>query len=473
MGRYKTAVAHARGPIHTISVPAQSIWDTVFPFIVGLWLAITFVKFGNPIIFENLIQPPQSLAEWTLDSWPIRWGSALTLMVCAFGLPAWRWKAATLIPKWLLVMPAIWLCWQLVSSPQTISGPITQKTVLHFLTCTTCFYLGLFCLSHTRNQAPVWCGLLLGLLYSLWAALGQHFGGLEQTRRFLENMRWELYPPEMKARFTSREFQLKIASSRIWGTFIYPNALAGGIILALPVSLAWVWQLTQRFPFVVRGVLLGSIAYIGLACLYWSGSKAGWLIVMGLAFLGMLRIQFPSKWIRAIAVLSLLVIGLAGFYEAHSGYFAKKNNSAKARADYWEATRRLWKEKPLFGSGPGTFMLGYQRLKRPDSEPAKLAHNDYLQQACDSGLVGFLSYIGFVAGSIAGLYRRMRKAPDLLRFSVWLGLAGFAVQEIVEFSLYIPALAWPFFLLLGWLWGSMAVAKPPAEMASTSQPPLP
>ncbi len=34
---------------------------------------------------------------------------------------------------------------------------------------------------------------------------------------------------------------------------------------------------------------------------------------------------------------------------------------------------------------------------------------------------------------------------------IWLGLLGWAAQCLVEFSLQIPALAWPAFALLGYL----------------------
>jgi len=32
-------------------------------------------------------------------------------------------------------------------------------------------------------------------------------------------------------------------------------------------------------------------------------------------------------------------------------------------------------------------------------------------------------------------------------------LLGWSIQGVVEFGLYIPALAWPAFLFLGWLLG--------------------
>jgi hypothetical protein len=40
-----------------------------------------------------------------------------------------------------------------------------------------------------------------------------------------------------------------------------------------------------------------------------------------------------------------------------------------------------------------------------------------------------------------------------LAFAVWLGVLGWALQGLLEFDLYIPALAWPALTLLGWLLG--------------------
>jgi putative inorganic carbon (HCO3(-)) transporter len=276
----------------------------------------------------------------------------------------------------------------------------------------------------------------------------------------VESIRWELYPPELKARLTSPEFQQKIASNRIFGTFVYPNALAGGILFALPVSVVTVWNLSRRFSSVGRGVLTGLLACAGLVCLFWSGSKAGWLIMLGMALLAFVHLEQLSKRAKLISVLVLMTLGFGVFYAKHAGYFTKKTNSATARLDYWQAAWQTMKEKPLFGSGPGTFMINYQRLKRPESEPAKLAHNDYLQQGSDSGVIGLCTFLALMGGSVVVLYCRLRRKWDWGRFAVWLGVAGLAVQEFVEFSLYIPALAWPLFLFLGWLWAATELPLP-------------
>jgi O-antigen ligase len=78
-----------------------------------------------------------------------------------------------------------------------------------------------------------------------------------------------------------------------------------------------------------------------------------------------------------------------------------------------------------------------------------LVHNDYLEQATDSGIVGFLLYAVFVGGV---LWRaRPAGIGDRLHFAIWLGVLGWGLQSLMEFGLYIPALAWPAFTFLGLL----------------------
>jgi hypothetical protein len=39
-------------------------------------------------------------------------------------------------------------------------------------------------------------------------------------------------------------------------------------------------------------------------------------------------------------------------------------------------------------------------------------------------------------------------------FCIWLGVLGWGLQGLMEFGLYIPAMAWPGFTFLGWLAGN-------------------
>src|SRR5205814_6065902 len=127
-----------------------------------------------------------------------------------------------------------------------------------------------------------WNFLLLAFVWVLWMGLCQHFGGLEATQQMIyQQPNWEQLPPE---------YLMRIASKRIFSTFVYPNALAGAILLLLPPSLAVLFKLTSRLWNVAREVLVGLLAYAGLACLYWSGSMSGWLIALVLGLVALLRL---------------------------------------------------------------------------------------------------------------------------------------------------------------------------------------
>jgi O-antigen ligase len=248
----------------------------------------------------------------------------------------------------------------------------------------------------------------------------------------------------------SPDFLKRVGSNRIYSCLVYPNALAGAVLLLLPPSLVAVWQVSRRLPILYRGVLTGLLGYMGLACLVWSGSKAGWLIALGMGLLVFLIMPYPRRT-KLILLGAILALGLAGFFVRYAPYFKRGATSVSARFDYWRAALLIIRSHPVLGTGPGTFSVPYKQLKDPTSEMARLVHNDYLEQACDSGIPGFLLFSGFVGASLINLYRKRFFNTDSLRFSIWLGLLGSATQGFVEFGLYIPALAWPVFTFYGWL----------------------
>jgi O-antigen ligase len=171
--------------------------------------------------------------------------------------------------------------------------------------------------------------------------------------------------------------------------------------------------------------------------------------------------------------------GLGLFGLRFAGYFAKGATSAVARADYWKAAVQNTREHPVWGSGPGTFQRPYARLKAPESEMARLVHNDFLEQATDSGLPGFVLYTAWIGGLLWTLGRRITASQTLgsplskespadslnsdasgwkswpeadrrrLEWAVFMGLLGWFTHGLAEFGLYIPASAWTAFTLAG------------------------
>ncbi len=418
----------------------------------GLWLALVPVKFGNPVIFGHLLTAPQSFSELLLGAWPVAWtlgalgviAAATTLVWACPSIARRRRAQRSQLPHWVSAALLIWFGWTLLSATRTVDPKLTHPTLIQFTGCILCFAAGLFGLSNLRDWRPVWAGLIVGMAIILGTALDQHFGGLEATRRWFEQQSGEI-----RARLDTPEFRQKILSNRVFGPFVYPNALAGALLLLFPASLTGILKLGRSRVF--KWVLGGLLSAASLGALYWSGSKSGWLIALLMATLALWRLHASAPFKLALLV-GMLGLGIGAFYGKHSGYFDKGASSLSARFDYWRAVAQMIRARPVLGYGPGTFQRQYAVLKRPESEMAKLAHNDYLEQGCDSGFPAMGAFTVFLFGSVFWLYRRRNLSGP--HFALWLGAFAYVIQGLTEFALYIPGLAWPFFLFLGWLWGA-------------------
>lgn len=451
-----------------------------FPPLLGAFLGLALLKFGNAVIMEKHMTWPKDGFEWAIAQWPVVVGHVLLVVVAVVGGFAVRWRVPN--PRWLAVLPLAWFAWQLVAATATVDATLTGLTLRHFAACVVCFYLGCFALTIAPSRGVFGLLVLLAMVVVITVGTHQRFVGLAETREFLlknEQTHWRGLPSEETAAMERDGLLLrtpdgwaanpgllkKAESSRISSTLFYPNALAGALLLMLPPCLITV-AMTRRLTPAARGFATGLLGLGGLACLYWSGSKTGWLLALGLAVLALLRSPL-SRQIKVAVVAGLLILGLAGFTARYADFFQRGATSVVARFDYWQAALQTATANPVVGTGPGTFSRPYQRIKRPESEMARLTHNDYLQQASDSGWPGFVLYSALVWGALAVAGRRIWRGGSGEQFAVWLGVTGWALQGFVEFGLYIPALAWPAFVWLGWLLAASA------ENASTNPSAIP
>ncbi len=400
-----------------------------------MFLGLALLKFGNPVILDWQVVAPGSFFEALIAPWPIAWGYGLAALVLCWGFRTWHWPAQ--VNRWWAASAFVWLGWQFVSAATTADGGLTRSVLPHFVVCVAMFALGLGTTAAVGRPSLFWLGLAGSLVVVLVVAMRQRFGGLEETRQFLYSLpNWRELPAE---------FLAKVSSDRVYGTLVYPNTLAGVILLIAPPALVVIWQAGIKMPLRI-GVVVG-IGLIAIACLYWSGSKSGWLIaLLQLGLAGALsKPMTRGRW----WLIALLVLGLAAFAGTHRGYFERGATSLGARLDYWQSAVQTLAKNPLLGSGPGTFAHEYQRNKRPEAEPTKMVHNDFLQQGSDSGIVGMATYLGWILGGLVLVLRTCGR--DTLVFATWLGLMAVMFQSCVEFGWYVPAIAWPTTFLLGWL----------------------
>jgi O-antigen ligase len=421
--------------------------EKLFAFLAGTWFGLSLLKFGNPIILDQMVGAPSDFKEFLIQPWPVAWGYVIGVIVCLAAIPLLKigWGR----DFWPPVLLLFWFIWALLSNARTVSPRLSNPTLLHFFFCLLSFSLGLYAFSRINQRKYFWIPIIVCFAYVLFNAFDQKNGGLDAMRKaFYEQPDWQTYP---------KEFILKLSTNRIFSTLVYPNALAGAILLFLPILLWELWQLTARWNRIARAVVAGLYGYLSVAALYWTGSKGGWLIAIIALGTVLLRLSF-SRRLKIALVSAALLLGLSAFAVKFSGYLRKGAPSVGARFVYWEAAWQIARAHPLFGTGPGTFQIPFKTIKSPEAEMARLVHNDYLEQASDSGFPAFTAYLTFIFGSLYLLYRY--STADLNDYLLWAGLLAWSLQSFIEFGLYIPALSWPTFFFFGWLLGKIPSAKP-------------
>jgi hypothetical protein len=452
-------------PVNATKAPV-----TFFALAFGLFLGLCLWKFGNPVILENKIETPANADEFWTYAWPPHWANwiLLALSVLGGGLILKK-KILWAESKWLWLLPLAWLSWQFIAATQTVDANLTRSTLWQFSGCVACYFLGAWLLNNRRTLKLLFIGLFIAFTFCLLRAINQHCFEFPANHQLLvegERSGWTNFPPETIAAMKHDTIILttngvdvanplileKFRKGRAAGTMVYPNALAGLILLLLPVALVFTFEASRHLKPLIRLATIALAVFLGGAAFFWSGSKLGWLIGIVIAGIFLLRLDWPRK--LKVAGVALVVIGGLGIFAVRfQHYFAKGATSASARLDYWQAAAQTTAAKPFFGTGPGTFQRPYAQLKAPESEMARLTHNDYLEQFSDSGIPGGLTYASWILMGVLAMATKFWKQKDMMPFAIFAGLLAWLAQGLGEFGLYIPALAWTAFTLFGGLIG--------------------
>src|SRR5208283_619080 len=358
-----------------------------YALVFGLFLGLAILKFGNPVILDQKITPPVSPSEFWADAWPTHWGNWILLPLALTGAALVftskpRWPGT----RWLWLLPLLWFGWQLFSATQTVDGNLTTTTLGQFAGCLACYFIGAFIFARERALRWLFIGVLAAFTFCLVRGINQRLFEFPQSHRLLlegQDIGWTNVPPEMFAEMkrdlvviTTNGMDMpnpvilaKFAKGRVNGTLVYPNTLAGLILLLLPVSLVLAFNRTKRLRPPIRATVIALTIGLGGMAFFWTGSKLGWLIAMALGGACLFRLQWPAR-LKWAALIAVMVIGLGIFAIRFHGYLAAGATSVGARFDYWRAAVETTIKHPLLGTGPGTFQRPYAQLKSPTAEMA-------------------------------------------------------------------------------------------------------
>jgi O-antigen ligase len=143
--------------------------------------------------------------------------------------------------------------------------------------------------------------------------------------------------------------------------------------------------------------------------------------------------------------------------------------SSGNRWTWWKEAWWAFSDRPLQGTGAGSFELAHRLERREFSPPGKEPHNMALQFLSETGLVGFALFLGAVAAAALAVRDSLRRVDERDRvagIALSAGLVAYALHGLVDFHWDFVAVTGPALLVLGAL---VAAGRPPVRRPA-SQP---
>jgi O-antigen ligase len=422
-------------------------------FVFGL-ATVAFLaplKFGTPVMIQAAAPLPIDSFEWLHFSWPNE-------LVIIFVFASFIWLVLDrdrMLARvdLLFTLPLFFLLTQALAVPGTICPQTTIDTLMLFAAGVLLFYVGAWYVRDGAATARIFGGLTLATLFVCLLAMRQHYGGLADARAYAA-----LYVDTANA---PKDFLLRITSNRVFGSLVYPNALAGFLVVAFAPTLVWIWVRARGWDARMKWIALVFAGGVMLFCLVLTGSRGGF------AAFGVMALTIFACWFsRGERRTAFWLIGLVGtlalvfLLGQRAGFLRLGTTSLESRLDYWRGAVAIASDHPWVGTGPGTFGSIYPKYKTALTEEAQVVHNNYLQMWSDSGVLAFVAYALLWIVAVRDSFRlAQQRVGDAAALAVCGSLAGWAVHGLVDFDLYSPGVALPAFILLGTVQGLKEIPR--------------
>ncbi|HID86926.1 MAG TPA: O-antigen ligase domain-containing protein [Anaerolineae bacterium] len=171
---------------------------------------------------------------------------------------------------------------------------------------------------------------------------------------------------------------------------------------AAVVAGAWSWTLIagQSPPEQARGMRRRALG------LLWLGLVLGSLLVLG-GGLDRLPTTVTTR-LGSVIEASIPV-------DVSTVEITDENFATIERLAHWQAALGMWRDHPWLGVGIGNYVAAYPRYALPRwDDPLGHAHNYYLNIAAETGLVGLVAYLLFLAAAFWQTWRAALRASHPL-----------------------------------------------------------
>jgi hypothetical protein len=222
-----------------------------------------------------------------------------------------------------------------------------------------------------------------------------------------------------------------------------PNNFAFYLNLILPIAVASWWLGDSRLK------RLGLVAFCSaFVALFLTQSRGGlvalWLTLL-LAVLGLVK----GRRKQLVMVGGLCVVSFSLYFAGsvlspeHLGGI--EDTSSIGRLILWAAAWNIFANSPLFGAGLWNFQILYSEYFKISWLPPMIlgTHNLYLQLLSETGIFGFLAFLGLIFKGVRNSIRLQHSfdpLSNLLGFAALWGLCSLLIHGFVEAPLENPSI---------------------------------
>ncbi|MDF2376060.1 MAG: O-antigen ligase family protein [Verrucomicrobiales bacterium] len=255
--------------------------------------------------------------------------------------------------------------------------------------------------------------------------------------------------------WTSKEYP-----PTFFAAFRYHGNAAAYLNLCWPAALAMLLRVLREDP---RNILAKSFWISALAFTFGGllvntskyGHAIAFVCMIAVLMIGISRIsQFGGKRRLIVVITGVVFLSMFVILSMFSGdvIFARWDEamnsgvSFKRRLLAYGTALEMWQGAPLWGYGPGSFVLLFRYFSVPAGKELggkwSFAHNDYLQSLTEWGLAGSLlifAVFGIGIWLLWKYYRRTQRA-SYSAMAALLGLLLVSLHIVVDFSLQIGAM---------------------------------
>lgn len=241
------------------------------------------------------------------------------------------------------------------------------------------------------------------------------------------------------------------------GLFSNVNHQASFLLMTLAFSAVLIGDLRSHEKTsdvdMAKRVMIGLCTSLQLLGVLTAGSMAGYLLLVPILAMGFLITQSQRREFRIIrlvipAMVFIPMIMLVAYSPQLSnlGITSIENDGPTSRVGIMEISMRLLQDHIWFGGGLGTFEPLFKVYEDPDTVGlvfANHAHNEYLQWAIETGLIGLLLLAVFLGWLLRQFFRVWRASGDRtvrIRRAAAAAISVSMLHSFVDFPLRSPSI---------------------------------